>query len=450
MTHVGQVATTLKKWVSERGMTAVVVGFCVAAVACDDPLEVEDPNSLAASDLEDPAAMPALANGALSTTARAMGELASLSGTASDELRWIGSFDAWNDIHQGNVDKPTNQFSDQYWPDVTNARFMVDKAIEAGERFQSENTLRDPRDLARSYLYGAVLFTSIGDLYDDFVVSEDADDPSPPVGESNMDQFYDRALEWETAGIDMARNIGDQELEARLLAMRARTRHAKQVWAKLNPSGSTPADPLVASSEMADDARAVLQIVGSTSNWKYQLQYSPNTITNITANNINQRGELQFGPTIVSVDPDQTTVIEEVLLEDPIDEVTDPVMSRFVNTFTASGDEFVPFTVVSAREMHLLLAENALATGNGSFADHVNDVRAMDGLTPYSGQIPAVDLLAHERRVNLFLQNRRLIDMYRFGIRSGAWLEVSAAFRTPGSFFPIAVTEIRSNPNVGG
>lgn len=61
-----------------------------------------------------------------------------------------------------------------------------------------------------------------------------------------------------------------------------------------------------------------------------------------------------------------------------------------------------------------------------------------------------MDLLEHERRVNLFLQARRLADHYRFGSPSSNWLENSAALVRPGTFFPISITEIRSNPKVGG
>ena len=65
--------------------------------------------------------------------------------------------------------------------------------------------------------------------------------------------------------------------------------------------------------------------------------------------------------------------------------------------------------------MHLILAENSLANGdNAGFTTHINHIRAMDGLTEYSGQIDAQEMLLHTRRVNLFLQGRRLSDHYRF------------------------------------
>jgi starch-binding outer membrane protein, SusD/RagB family len=72
----------------------------------------------------------------------------------------------------------------------------------------------------------------------------------------------------------------------------------------------------------------------------------------------------------------------------------------------------------------------------------------MDGLTPYTGQIPAMDMLRHTRRVNLFLMGLRLNDMYRFGIRDPHWRPNSDAFARPGTLLPITIIEIRANPHL--
>jgi hypothetical protein len=49
--------------------------------------------------------------------------------------------------------------------------------------------------------------------------------------------------------------------------------------------------------------------------------------------------------------------------------------------------------------------------------------------------------------VNLFLQGRRLSDMYRFGERDARWQTGSAAYTTRGCFLPITFTERQSNAN---
>ncbi|HET9684224.1 MAG TPA: RagB/SusD family nutrient uptake outer membrane protein, partial [Gemmatimonadaceae bacterium] len=102
-----------------------------------------------------------------------------------------------------------------------------------------------------------------------------------------------------------------------------------------------------------------------------------------------------------------------------------------------------------SRDMLLILAENALANGDtAGFTTYINRLRAFNGLTPYSGQVDAKSLLIYERRVNLYLQGRRLTDMYRFGLKSPYWTTDSNAATCPGSYFPITITERQTNPNV--
>lgn len=230
------------------------------------------------------------------------------------------------------------------------------------------------------------------------------------------------------------------------------------------PAGDDPV-----AQDAVDDARAVLDAVGD--DWTYRFTYNSATVPqsgNVpgfinVGFQVNQRGELQIGPDYVDIDPeDPTDIVDEdqipgagIILVDPIDDVPDPVVGQAIAEFIASA-EFAPFTVTSAREMHLIIAEAALAGGDdggsGEFASHVNAVRSLDGLSDYTGpdQIDPVILLEHERRVNLYMQVRRLADHYRFGSPSSNWLSGSAALRTPGTFFPISISEIRSNPNVGG
>ncbi len=90
-----------------------------------------------------------------------------------------------------------------------------------------------------------------------------------------------------------------------------------------------------------------------------------------------------------------------------------------------------------------------MVTGANSFEQHINDVRAFGGVTDWvdggAGMPTAMALLIHERRVNLFLQGRRLNDMYRFGILSSAWQASRAAVTNPGTFLPITKIELDAN-----
>lgn len=429
--------------------SALALILAVAAAACSNPLDVDNPNNLIEDDVSTAAAVPATVNGALATTTSMLGGVNAIYSTATDEVRWIGSRDAWNSLSLGNFDDPGNEFSDAEFPDVGEARYMVDRAVDMAEEFQGELASQRPR--ARAYLYAGITYITIADVYENFVLPEEPTEPAPPVGPSNMVGLYDTAIGYLSDGISLASQEGFETLETRLLAVRARAHHARGVWEKTHPPGEVDTgDPLVESADAASDAQAVLDRVGMT-DWTYEVTFSPSTVASNIAFQINQRGELQFGARFVEADPDDLTDIEQIVFEDPIDDVVSPPVEEEINSFIES-DEFAPHTVASAREMHLILAEHALAQGDdGGFETHVNHVREdMDGLTPYDGQIPAEEMLEHSRQANLFLQIRRLSDLYRFGTQSDEWLPQSRAVTRPGTFFPIALTEIRSNPEVDG
>jgi len=453
-----------------RGWLALGLTLAVlTTAACEDPFDVDNPNNATEAQLDEPASAPALVNGAQAAVSRAASVIAAPYSVTTDELTWIGSRDAWNQMNFGRHDDPNNEFSDDAFDWVAQGRFMADRAINRASTFDEEGTLEDRTDLARAYLYGGIIYTIIADVYDDYVIPSSPTEEGQPIGADGMSTVYDQAITYLTEGLAVAQQEEATELEYRLLAMRARAQHARAVWDLLNPSGSTPSDPLVDVQAAVEDARTVLDAVGD--DWMYRFTYNSATVPqsgNVpgfinVGFQVNQRGELQIGPDYVNVDPeDPTDIIDEddipgagIILTDPIDDVPDPVVGAAIAEFIASG-EFAPFTVTSAREMHLIIAEAALAggddAGDGMFATHVNAVRSLDGLSDYTGpgQIDPVELLEHERRVNLYLQVRRLADHYRFGSPSSNWQSSSAAVTTPGTFFPISISEIRSNPNVGG
>ena len=137
-----------------------------------------------------------------------------------------------------------------------------------------------------------------------------------------------------------------------------------------------------------------------------------------------------------------------ISLRDPIDDIADPALHTLVKAF---ADAFISpdYIIVSSREMHLIMAEVALAQNKmDDFTTHINNLRALDGKSEYSGQIDAEELLIHERKVNLFLQARRIADHYRFSDPSPQWVPSGDALSSPGTFFPITISEIRANPNI--
>lgn len=448
-----------------------IVSLCLVVVAagCTGLLDVENPNNVNQENLNNPAGAAALANGALSATARAWGTVLTPYSEATDELTWIGSRDAWSDLDQGYLSGITNEFVDAAFPQVAQARWLSDEAIKRLRRFDSTGVLPDRGDLARSYLYGAIAYTMIGDMFDDFPIGSDRQVAAPPLGPANMAQVYDTAIAYTTRGIAIAQAIGDPATELNLTAMRARARHAKGVWLKLNPfSAATLANPLVNDPAAVADANAALALAPSP-DWKLQFGYSSATISTGIGFEVNQRLESRFGDLYIVPTVDgkrvlgcDSTIGCQIRLNDPIDGVPDPVLRRTITDFV-TGVQYGSLTVVSTREMYLILAEARLAQNDSvGAAAFLNNIRALNQqsatdttkLTPYdplnAAHPRALAMYEHERRVNLFLQGRRLADHYRFGVPADKWPLNAEARLQPGTVFPITNTERLSNCYING
>ena len=73
-----------------------------------------------------------------------------------------------------------------------------------------------------------------------------------------MSKMYDSAQSAITKGIAM-----NGSFKPTLLAMSARVKHAKGVFAKLNPIPASPANPLVTDNGYVADAQAALSVARS-------------------------------------------------------------------------------------------------------------------------------------------------------------------------------------------
>lgn len=430
--------------------------LAVSALGACDILDVENPNNLVEESIENPAAASAVVNGSLSLVSGAISSMWEPYLVATDELYWIGSRDAWFELDQGFIGNEFNEFTDAAFPSLGEARWMADRSIGILETHVADDPSDDMRrDLARANLYAGVIYMIIGEVQEDFAFSDKTEE-APPVGPSNMAMVFDEAISRLDEAVSIASSLGETELETRALAARARAKFSRSLWGKIKPTPNTSA-PLVSDAGAAADAQAVIDMVGATVDWSWDLEYSSSTISNGFAGNVNSRQENAFDPSVAeAASADRPFDIVGVALMDPIDDVPDPVITTKLNEFkggefTNTGNGFAPLSLVDARMMHLILAEHALAGGDtGGFATHINHIRAMDGLTDYSGQISDMEMLMHSRRVNTFLMGLRLFDMYRFGISDGLWQGGADVVTAPGTLLPITIIEIRANCYLNG
>lgn len=412
-----------------------------------DLLDVNNPNNLIEDELEDPAAAVAIANGAEAAVTRALGAIYAPYATVSDELIWIGSRDGWERLNLGELDDPANEFTDNAFRYVGEGRWTADQAINRLEGFREEGTLRNPDDLARSYLYAAIMYITIADMFEDYAFS-DRQEAAPPVGTENMPAVYDTAVDYIDSGISIANETGNSTLLSYLQALRARAHYSKAAWAKIKPNVDTE-NPLVNSAQANSDAEAALALMGGEDAWHRLVQNSSTPGIPVgdmsLALQVNVRLEMRLSDEYIVAEDSRPAGIA---LNDPIDDIPDPILTRHVNEFTEQ-ERYADINIVSAREMHLILAEAALEENDPvGFATHINAIREFDNLTEFTGQMDELELLKHARRVNLFLQGRRLLDHYRFAESSVYWSGSSPAATSPGMLFPITITERRANPHL--
>ena len=401
-----------------------------AVIGCD--LEVNNPNSLLEDDLKDPSAASAVANGAWNAALRGISYMMMPYTVAGDESVWIGSRDAWRQIDKGGMTNEYNEFVDQAWPYISEARWMADEAVTRLGEFNSAGTLPDVQDLVLAHLTAAMVRIYIADFFDDFVYSNKTVSGTP-IGAANMHELYDQAMDL----LNGAESIADASNKVKVLALKARVAHAEGVWGKLNPSVNTSAPYVSAGATEAAAAAALM-----SADYKWKMNYSASTVSNYMSGQINSRQEMDLLYNAAVGNGD-------TFPNDIVTGTTDTRMQAEFDLFknTANGTDYAPITIVSLREMHLIIAESKLAGGdNAGCLTELNAIRAFDGLAAYASSQDAAAAFKHERRANLFIQGRRLADMYRFGEKSVVWDPVEQS--PAGSFFPITIQEIRANPNI--
>ena len=412
-------------------LISLLLGFSL--FSCD--LEVDNPNSLLEGDLQDPSAAAALANGAWNASLRGITYMMMPHAVATDESVWIGSRDAWYQIDKGGMTNVYNEFVDQAWPYISEGRWMSDKAIAILEGLGAD--LPDEQDLVLAYLSGAMVRVYIADMFEDFVYS-DKTEAGTPIGAANMSQLYDEAL----ALLTKAKALATGDNAVKVLSLVARAEHAKAVWGKVNPVNT--ASPYVSAGASAAASAAALM----GADWKWKMNFSSSTVSNYMSGQINDRQEMDLFQNAL-VETATPGAGGDPQPNDPVTGLPDSRMSASAAEFRAGGGgtQWAPVTITSLREMHLIIAESKKAGGDdaGCLAE-LNALRTFDSLYPYPSGTDAGTALQHERRANLFLQSRRLSDMYRFNLTSTVW---DAVEKSPaGSYFPITISEIRANPNI--
>ncbi len=442
---------TLPHFLQTAARAIPLAALAIAVTSCNlFDTEIQNPTAVEETSLQNPAAATTLANGLGSSVTRAHAAVFGAMGTVTDELTWIGSREYYNLLDGGDITDPLNEyFNDNGWPFVAEARWLSDFTLRRLEGFQAAGDLRNPRDLARAYLYAATMYNMIGEFYDDFVLSSNRQTGGPAVGPQNMKQVFDSAAVFLTRA--EAINGITPELRQQILGLRARVHHSTAMWQSLRPARVAPANPLINDAKANADATAALAIMPA--GYRYQIRTTPQNRPGINIGfEMNQRLEIRAGSEIITTDAAglrPLAGLAGIKLLDPVSGVADATVARAIDECCRSTSGIdLPFTIVSAAQLHLILAEAALAQNDiAKFTTHINAARATNGKPAWSAAsgVTARNMLIHERRVHLFLNGQRLTDLYRFGLKADRWLPNVIAFNK-ACFAPIPFLERQTNP----
>ena len=232
---------------------AVLLGGC-------DLLDVDNPNAQVEEDILKIEAAASVVNGSQAVVASGVAAIYASFSTVGDEITWIGSRDAWNELDQGTPNNTGNEFVDGSFPSIAQARWMSNFAVGVIEDHVADDAGNPTLQgyLGRANLAAGVAYATIAQMFDDFAFS-DRTDPGPLIGEGNMGSVFDEAIAFYSAAMS-----GGGETAMQAQAARAQAYHQKAIWGLLNPPGSTPGNPLVNDANANSDAAAVLGSVAGT------------------------------------------------------------------------------------------------------------------------------------------------------------------------------------------
>ena len=433
---------------------AAVVSATVALGACNlFETDVTNPNAVGEEALNDPAGATTLVNGLGASLIRSQNQVAGTVGAASDELTWSGSREYWKLLDEGDIADPVNEYTDGQYPFLSETRWMADYVVGKLEGLDKATRLRNRVDLARAYAYAGFIYSLIGENYEDFVISSDRQKNGAPLGEAGFGVVFDSSIAYLTKSVTLSRTLGNAEWERNALGLRARARVGKALLTRFRPArnpGTLAAPYLVNDAGASTDATAALALMATGYRFRLESSAQNNGGYFSAGFEIVQRLEIRAGSEYVNTNPAATRPLDGlagIKLVDPVSGVKDPVLGRALDDCCRqTTSQFLPITATSWAEMVLILAEAALVAGNTTeFTTRINQLRVSNGVAPWAGTPAALEVLKHGRRVNLFMQGRRLVDHYRFGVKADRWLTNSVSYRK-ACFLPISYNERLQNP----
>ncbi len=407
----------------------LAVAFLMSLSACDTLLDVSNPGSVEATDLDNPALASTLVHSAVGHFECALTSYVASAGMLSNEMVNASGFAALNpwgwrgvELQTATGTCPGSRTSNTlgaYTP-LQQARYLSEEATRLIEGFPDEEVPGKVRMLGELAVYGAFAYTLLGEGFCAMAVDE-----GPLM---TTDEVLAIAEQRFDLGISHAEAAGDTDLRLLAVAGRARVR--------LNLGNLQGA---------AADAAEIPE------GWVWNSEYS--TIDPSRENrlyNLNHHSKtvginwLDYGPDAEGAklgdvhDP-------RLAMEDAGETGHDGQTPLWLQLKYPSPD--TPIPMASWEEAQLILAEARPEEA----VELIDRLRESQNLPPLelAGNEDIVEVVLEERRRQLFLEGHRLNDMLRHDIPFPEGTNHKGQPWGPITCLPLPDQERDNNPNIG-
>jgi starch-binding outer membrane protein, SusD/RagB family len=413
--------------------TTLLGGVTLAALAAGCDFEVINPGPIQEVFLEEQLAQPAVVNGMGRAVAQGLNWLAYTGAAVTREIHPAGSTAAFgisNDWSAGRL-LATDRDLNTHWQQAARARWLAESGLERIERTGPAT----PQILTQAQLWAGYANRLLGEHYCEAVIDGG---PVQPRNEflNRAEQFFTQAAAGSSGNLRLAALAGRASVRLNLGKYAEAAADAQQV-----PIGFTYQIPYY--SVGSDDQRNRIAWAGAGT------PYRAHTLWNTVYEDIGRSNQNPTGDPRVTFNytPGQTG--------DAAIQCCGRVPFKQQRKHPTDA---APINLSSGREMRLIQAEALLVAGNAAGAlALINEVRAYaeQPALEAAGSEAVWTILKRERGMELWLEGRRMSDMFRWDAanRPGAY----GTLERPGTAsnlarqdlcFPIPPTEQETNPNV--
>ena len=417
-----------------RLMRAVALGLALVGLgACNSLLDVENPGSVPAESLTDPALAPALAAAAMQTLqCGVMQYAATTSMLSSEQLNANGFVDnhpwEWRGIVEikgapGSCTYGRGTTAMGFYTPLQQARFQLDDTFSRLDAFTDADVTGRLDLMATMRAYSG---------YADLLLGEGMCEMTMDNGpKMTREQVWAVAEDRFTDAITRATAVNDQSILNMARVGRARAR------LDLKKLTDAAADAILVPAGFVRNAEFTEGGAAQRENRIYNLTIRNEYLSvavpyrNLTVNGV--AGNV----------PDP-----RVKVKDANKKANDGVTPLFQQQKFIAQLGGTPIPIASWNEAQLIYAE---AVGGQAGFDAINRVRTANGVPTLAGPPPTgqafTDLVLEERRRQLFLEGQRYGDMLRYNLPFTKGVTLKGNTYSDMTCVPLPDVETRNNPN---